>query len=270
MEKSEKLSLDWKLKTKQLQWTNTSILLIGTLLLLVLALFSLTIGAFQLPFITVCKGFLPVFSAEVPDNVSFLLWQIRLPRTLMAIFVGASLATAGAALQGLFRNPLADPGLVGVTGGSMLAAVAFIVLGSSLGFSFSGWNAYLGLSTFALGGGLLTTFFVYRLSTEGGQTYTATMLLAGVAITAICAALTGLLSYFSTEAQLRDISFWSLGSLSGANWPSVFVLAGFSALGLGLILRLQKPLDAMMLGEQEAAYLGIRVESCKWQLIFKA
>lgn len=151
-----------------------------------------------------------------------IVFDIRMPRALLGFLIGAALAMSGAVMQGLFRNPLADPGLVGISSGAALGAVLMIVLGASLPP-----GVMLALGAFALPlaafiGGLLTTLLLYRIATRSGQTSVATMLLAGIAISALAAAITGILIYMADDKQLRDITFWSLGSLSGMTWAKLF------------------------------------------------
>jgi iron complex transport system permease protein len=195
-----------------------------------------------------------------------IVWQIRMPRILLGGLVGAALAVAGATMQGLFRNPLADPGLVGVSAGSALAAVTVIVLGGS-------WLTSSMLGTFALPlaaffGGLATTIMLYLIATREGRTSVATMLLAGIALSALSGALMGLLVYISNDQQLRDITFWSLGGLGGATWAK---LVASGPIMLAVIVAapvLGRGLNALVLGEAEAYHLGISVQRLKNLAIF--
>jgi iron complex transport system permease protein len=197
-----------------------------------------------------------------------VFWIIRLPRVLLGVLVGASLAIAGASMQGLFRNPLADPGLIGVSAGASLFAVVMIVLEVKFFTTLSGILGFYALSVFAFVGAALTTLIVYQLSKTGGKAIVTTMLLAGIAINALAGALIGLLTYTATDAQLRSIVFWGLGSLGGASWESVAAVAPFVLLPLIALLRLSKALNALSLGESEANYLGVNVQSLKRQVIF--
>ncbi len=190
-----------------------------------------------------------------------VLLHIRLPRVLLGALIGAALGVSGALMQGLFRNPLAEPGLVGVSAGSAMFAVIFIVLGSGLALPPVIQMHALSIAAFA--GGLLTTFLVYGLATRSGRTAVATLLLAGVALGALAGAVTGLMFFLADDAQLRTITFWTMGSLGGATWIS---LAGTAPLLLLAILcapLLARSLNAMLLGEAEAYHLGIRTEHAK-------
>lgn len=192
-----------------------------------------------------------------------VLGVVRAPRVLMAALIGAGLGAAGAAMQGLFRNPLADPGLIGVSAGAALAAVAAIVLGGSVFDAAAGLLGLWLLPLAAFVGGLVATLLMARLGTVGGVTSVATLLLAGVAVSALAGALTGVLIFMADDRQVRDITFWTLGSLAGARWaqvPVVLLLVGLPAVLLCLLAR---PLNALLLGEAEAFHLGVRVEAVK-------
>jgi len=207
---------------------------------------------------------LPIAFGRQQESV---LIAIRLPRVLLGCLVGAVLAICGAALQGLFRNPLADHSLIGVSSGAAVAVVGTIVLGVT---AFSGILIGLGLFLLpaaAFLGGLLTTLIIYRLAHRDGRTVVATMLLAGIAINALTGAITGLLTFVATDAQLRNITFWSLGSLGSATWNAVGVVAPFTLLTIVLLPRLARSLNAFLLGEAEARHLGVNVERVKQQVV---
>ncbi|MBO9333438.1 MAG: iron ABC transporter permease [Roseiflexus sp.] len=195
---------------------------------------------------------------DVPISVQqeAIFWTIRLPRVALGVLAGAALAVSGALLQGVFRNPLADPGLIGVSSGAALGAVAVIVLGiSSLGLMTLPLAAFLT--------GTATTFFVYRLAQRHGRTDVATLLLVGLALNAMAGAATGLLTYLADDAQLRSIVFWTMGGLGGALWETVLVAAPWIAVSLALAPRLGRALNLFALGETEARHLGIEVEQVK-------
>lgn len=196
-----------------------------------------------------------------------VLLAIRLPRVVLGVLIGAALATAGAALQGLFRNPLADPGLIGIASGAALGATAIIVLGATLLQGLTGWLGYAALPLAAFAGGLLTTLLVYRLSLVGGRTVVMTMLLAGIAINALTGAATGLFTFVADDDQLRNITFWSLGSLGGATWRAVWVAAPLIGVAVLLLPRQARALNVFLLGEAEAGHLGIATERVKRLII---
>jgi len=192
-----------------------------------------------------------------------VLGVVRLPRVLMAAIVGAGLGVAGAAMQGLFRNPLADPGLIGVSAGAGLAAVVAIVLGGSLFGAAAGLLGLWLLPLAAFVGGLAATLLMARLGSVGGVTSVATLLLAGVAVNALAGALTGMMIFMADDRQVRDITFWTLGSLAGSRWAQVPVVAVLVGLPTLALCALARPLNALMLGEAEAFHLGTRVEAVK-------
>ena len=192
-----------------------------------------------------------------------VLLSIRLPRACLGMLAGAALAVAGASLQGLFRNPLADPALIGVSTGSALAAVAVIVLGSGLSASISSSVGHFLLPVAAFAGGLLTTLIVYKISHRDGRTDVATMLLAGVALNAIASAGIGLFVFISTDQQLRDLNFWLLGSLGGITWSKMLPAVPFVALAVIALPMHARHLNALLLGENEALHLGFHVERTK-------
>lgn len=192
-----------------------------------------------------------------------VLLDIRLARTLLGAFVGAGLAIAGATMQSLFRNPLADPGLIGVSSGAALAAVATIALGHWVpGFWFA-WLGIYALPVAAFIGSLTTTLGLVALASRNGQTNIAILLLAGVAIAALAMSGVGLISYLSDDRQLRDITLWQMGSLSGASWQKVLAVVPFAAALAVMASLLARPLNGLLLGESEAFHLGIDVERAK-------
>lgn len=231
---------------------------------------SLALGPVSLPLLDTLRAGLHLaglpLSGQGLEQAEMILGQIRLPRTLLGLAVGAVLALAGVAMQGLFRNPLADPGLVGVSSGAALGAAVAIVCGSALGGLPSFLEPYL-LSACAFLGGLAVTALVYRLGRKDGQTSVAVMLLAGVALTALASSAVGLFTYLADDATLRTLTFWNLGSLNGASyqrlWPLLLI-----ALGVALWLpRRAEALNALLLGESEARHLGIEVERLKRELV---
>lgn len=193
--------------------------------------------------------------------------EIRAPRVALGMLVGAGLAMTGATIQGLFRNPLADPGLIGVSSGAALAAVSVIVLGAT---AFQGLSHTLGAYTLPLAafiGSLLVTGLVYRLANVEGRTDIATMLLAGIAINALLGAATGLLTYAANDAQLRTLTFWLMGSLGSATWTQVFTALPLILLPVLILPWFAPALNAVLLGEAEAGHLGFNLERIKQVLI---
>jgi iron complex transport system permease protein len=207
-------------------------------------------------------GFAPKSAAQAARDHAVIV-NIRLPRMILGVLIGAGLAVSGLLMQGLFRNPLADPGLVGVSAGSSLGAVTIIVLGGTALAPFTEALGIFALPLAAFGGGLATTFVLYRVATKGGQTAIATMLLAGIAIAALAGALSGVLVYIASDNQLRDLTFWGMGSLAGATWIKILAAGPIIAAALFVAAFLSKGLNALTLGEATAAHLGVPVQKFK-------
>nr|WP_162884250.1 iron chelate uptake ABC transporter family permease subunit [Pseudomonas sp. phDV1] len=233
---------------------------------------SLALGPVSLPLGDTLRAALRLLGVPLAADASvqqaeLILAQIRMPRTLLGLAVGMVLALCGVAMQGLFRNPLADPGLVGVSSGAALGAAVAIVGGAAFGGLPEAFAPYL-LSACAFVGGLLVTALVYRLGRRDGQTNVATMLLAGIALTALAGAAIGLFTYLADDATLRTLTFWNLGSLNGASYARLWPLL-LATLAVALWLpRRARALNALLLGESEARHLGFDVERLKRELVF--
>lgn len=191
---------------------------------------------------------------------SYIFYQVRLPRTCLAIIMGSGLAISGASLQGMFKNPLATPGIIGITSGSALFAAISIVLGNLIKGVLPQFLHYSLISFSAFFGALLVMFLVYKISLKDGKTRITIMLLAGVAITALAGSIIGFLTFISTDDELRDLIFWNLGSLSAANWNKVIILFCINSVAVYFLSRNGKALNAMMLNEENAQHLGINVK----------
>lgn len=195
-----------------------------------------------------------------------VVFNIRMPRVLLGALVGSVLAVSGAALQGMFRNPLADPGLIGITSGAGLAAALTIVLSGWLVPGADRLEFLLPLTAFL--GALVTTLLVRGIANGPAGTQVGTLLLAGVGIGALSGSVIGLLVYVSDDEQLRDLQFWMMGSLGAASWRSLAV-AGPLMVGALIALPFQaRALNCTTLGEREAGYLGVDVEALKTRLIW--
>lgn len=192
-----------------------------------------------------------------------IVWDIRMPRILTAALVGAALAVSGAVMQGLFRNPLADPGLVGVSAGAGFGAVAAIVLGGLLPASVAAITGNYLVPFAAFLGGWASTLILYRIATQGGHTSVATMLLAGIALGALTGALTGFIVYKADDSQLRDLTFWGMGSVAGATWAKIMIAGPIILLALLTSPFLARSLDALALGEPVARHMGIDTQRMK-------
>lgn len=193
--------------------------------------------------------------------------SIRLPRILMGMLVGASLAMCGAALQGLFRNPLADPALVGVSSGAALGAVSVIVLSQGPLWLLAQWFGLYLLPVAAFVGGVIVTLLVYRLATSGNRTAVTTLLLAGIAIGSLSSAATGLLTFMADDFQLRTLTFWTMGSLGGSTWSKLSGSALLMLLAILLLPTQARALNALLLGESEAMHVGFELQRVKRRVI---
>lgn len=245
------------------------VILILLLVLVCSFLFSGNMGAANISF----RDWIAVlgkklgFQTSVDIQQEAIIWNIRLPRILMGVFVGAALAISGAALQGMFRNPLADPTLIGISSGAALGAAFMIVVANRYFNSFSSVIGISFLSLAAFVGAVAATFTVYMIARQKRKTDVSIMLLSGVAMMAIAEALTGLFIYISDDVELRNLTFWRLGSLGGVTWPMVMIMAVTSIASLLVFSGMHKSFNALSLGEQEAAHLGIPVERLKRSII---
>ena len=230
-------------------------LLILVITLIISGITSIAVGAASIPFAEVLSA---LMGDELPVQNRTILIDIRLPRTLLAVLVGAGVATSGAAIQGLFRNPLADPALIGVSGGAAVFAAGYLVLGAELGLSS------FGISGSAFVGGLLTTWLVVEIGRRGGTI--SSMLLAGIAINAVALSGVGIFSYLSTDSELRSVAFWALGSLNGADWNSI-AIAGLILIVIAIFYFRSEKLNAITLGDTEAGHLGISVPRLRIEIV---
>ena len=201
------------------------------------------------------------------DIESALFLQIRLPRVILCAFVGAALAVSGTVMQAIFRNPIVEPGLAGTSAGAAFGAAFVFVMGRTIAGPFADILGPFLLPFFAFAGGLAATLIVYKISSLYGKTNVNTLLLAGIAVNALANSGTGFFSYVARDPQARSITFWNLGTLSGADWPGVLLVGVCTTAGILLLLRFSKSLNALLLGESEAGYLGVNVERLKMQAI---
>ena len=240
---------------------------LAQVILLVLGiLFGVAVGSSWMPIndvLSAFSDFLGLTEGGTSSVKQYIVLNVRLPRVFAAVLVGAALATAGAALQSLFRNPLAEPGLVGISAGGTLGAVIVIVLGTSLFPIFIKDFGQFLLPIVAFVGATLTAFLVFKIASYKGNTQTATLLLAGIAIQALVFAVVGFLMTIASDAEIRSITFWTLGSFKQANWEALMVVSGAVGLSLVGLLRLANPLNLLLLGEAEARHLGMNVQRTK-------
>lgn len=236
--------------------------LILLVLLIVIFLISMKYGAVYISmdelFSSLAKYFKGIDDMTLNERI-FL--QIRLPRAILSVFVGATLAVGGVLMQALFRNPIVEPGLVGTSSGAAFGAAFYFVLGGIFKFNAGEWT----LPIAACAGGILSTSLVFLLSQskQTGKSSIVALLLTGIAINALFMSGVGFLSYIARDPQARSITFWNLGTLSGASWHSVLIIGTTTLLGITIALRYAKHLNALMIGEEEAQYLGINIKRLK-------
>ena len=194
-----------------------------------------------------------------------ILLELRFPRAVLCLLVGASLGVGGTLMQALFRNPIVEPGLVGTSSGAAFGSALFFVLGGVLHIGASLWS----LPIAACAGGIISTYLVFFLarSREDGRASIVMLLLTGLAINALFMSAIGFLSYIARDPQARSITFWSLGTLSGASWKAVEIVTVSTIGGTVIALRYAKQLNALMIGEEEATYLGVNVNRLKWIIL---
>ncbi|WP_240483716.1 FecCD family ABC transporter permease [Streptomyces pathocidini] len=235
--------------------------LLGVLLLL--CLLSAGLGAYDIPLGDVLASVRHRvgLGGQALDQVGeSVLWNVRLPRVALALLVGSSLGCAGALMQGVFGNPLAEPGVIGISSGAAVGAVGAI----SLGATFLGnWT----VTACAFAAGLATVLLVYVMARSGGRTEVVTLILTGIAVNAFAGALIGLFIFFADNAQITQIAFWQLGSLAQATWPKVLAVLPCAATGLLIAPFFARKLDLLALGERPARHLGVEVERLRMILI---
>ncbi|WP_405680007.1 iron ABC transporter permease [Streptomyces sp. NBC_00868] len=231
--------------------------------LVLLALLSAGVGAYRIPLgdvLTSVQHRAGLGGAPLDRVGESVLWNVRLPRVVLALLVGGSLGCAGALMQGVFGNPLAEPGVIGISAGAAVGAVAAI----GLGLSFLGdWT----VTVCAFAAGLITVGSVYFLSRDGGRTEVVTLILTGIAVNAFAGALIGLFVFLADSGQVNQITFWQLGSLAQATWPKVLAVLPCAAAGLLIAPFHSRRLDLLALGERPARHLGIDVERLRLAVI---
>ncbi|MDX1693819.1 MAG: iron ABC transporter permease [Ketobacteraceae bacterium] len=241
-----------------------SLFLLAALAILLVSVGYLSSGVLATSLWDTLMAILPGAPADSAAQVQLIVWEIRFPRAMTCLVVGALLSVCGALTQGLFRNPLADPGLIGVASGSALgAALAIFFLGSFIDAAYS----HLVLPVAAFFGGGLVTWIVYRIGLSVSGNILVSMLLAGVAVNALAAAAIHYISYLSDDGLLRNITFWLMGSLASVGWDDFMVLVAVLSLLMVCVPRLAVPLNALLLGESEARHLGFSVDRLRFAIV---
>jgi iron complex transport system permease protein len=243
--------------------SRTAGLLIALVVLMVLTvLASIRFGAIDFPLHQMWSSTAAVLAGRTPDTLDGRIFtEPRLPRAILCVFVGASLGVGGTLMQALFRNPIVEPGLVGTSSGAAFGASLYFVLGTVLHVEQAPWS----LPVAACAGGVIATWMVFALAESGndGRASIVMLLLTGLAINALFLSGIGFLSYIARDPQARSIIFWNLGTMSGANWRSVGIVGAVTTIGTLASLVYAKQLNALMIGEEEATYLGVNVRRLK-------
>ena len=250
----------------KLRGTRRGLLLVLACASLVVLAASIRFGAIDFSTADISQALSSLIPGQAEPTLSQRIFlELRLPRAVLCLFVGASLGVGGTLMQALFRNPIVEPGLVGTSSGAAFGSALFFVLGGVLHFTASVWT----LPIAACLGGILSTYLVFLLarSREDGRASIVMLLLTGLAVNALFMSAIGFLSYIARDPQARSITFWSLGTLSGANWKAVLIVSLTTSGGTLLALRYAKQLNALMIGEEEATYLGVNVNRLKWIIL---
>ena len=234
-------------------------------LLLILLLASLAIGAVSITPTEVLHifGYRLGFFSTIDETKQLVLFNIRMPRLIFTVLIGSALGLSGAVLQGIFRNPLVEPSIIGVSHGAALGTMLMIMLLHNILPQFVVNTQFWLRPLFAFAGGLIATFFTLQLSRFAGRTHVTYLILGGVAITALAQAAIGLAIFYADDNQLRTYTFWTLGDLSGATWERLNIIIPIITISCGVLLMLTRPLNAIALGEAEAFHSGVPVERVK-------
>ncbi|HEY6062853.1 MAG TPA: iron ABC transporter permease, partial [Chitinophagaceae bacterium] len=239
-----------------------------TALLITVLLFAIAFGAVHIQPSDMFSSLNHFFSGQKPANIhEGVFIQLRLPRVLLCAITGAILAVSGVLMQGLFRNPIVEPGLVGTSAGAAFGASVVFVLSASLSPALKVYASTFLVPIMAFAGGLLATFVVYALAKNAKRVSIMSLLLVGIAINAVGLSGTGFMSYIARDPQARSITFWNLGTFSWASWLQVFIVGAVAAVIFIFSFRYSKQLNALLLGEEEASYLGVDTNKLKRRIM---
>lgn len=238
------------------------------ILLIIVLLCAIAFGAVHIQLPDMFSAIQHFFQGKGPANIyEGVFIQLRLPRVLLCAITGAILAVSGVLMQGLFRNPIVEPGLVGTSSGAALGASIIFVMAPQFSPALKSFAGPLLLPVAAFFGALLATYVVYSLAKNAKRVSIMSLLLIGIAINAVCLSSTGFMSYIARDPQARSITFWNLGTFSGASWQQVFIVGTVATIIFIAALRYSKQLNALLLGEEEAAYLGVDPDKLKRRIM---
>ena len=238
------------------------------ILLVIVLLCAIAFGAVPILPSDMFSSIKHFFNGQGPANIyEGVFIQLRLPRVLLCAITGAILAVSGVLMQGLFRNPIVEPGLVGTSAGAALGASVVFVMAPQFSPAIKSFTGPLLVPIVAFGGALLATYVVYSLAKNAKRVSIMSLLLIGIAINAVCLSGTGFMSYIARDPQARSITFWNLGTFSGASWQQVFIVGTVAAIIFIISLRYSKQLNTLLLGEEEAGYLGVDADKLKRRIM---
>jgi iron complex transport system permease protein len=237
-------------------------------LLVITMLSAIAFGAVSILPIDMYNAVIHFLRGKQPANIyEGVFLQLRLPRVLLCAITGAILACSGVLMQGLFRNPIVEPGLVGTSAGAAFGASVVFVLAAGMSKQVKAITGPLLVPLFAFAGGLLATYIVYSLAKNTKRVSIISLLLIGIAVNAVGLSGTGFMSYIARDPQARSITFWNLGTFSGASWLQVFIVGTVATIIFIIALRYSKQLNALLLGEEEANYLGVDTDKLKRRIM---
>ncbi|MEI9957149.1 MAG: iron ABC transporter permease [Ferruginibacter sp.] len=238
------------------------------ILLVIVLLCAIAFGAVSILPSDMFSALQHVFQGKGPANIyEGVFIQLRLPRVLLCAITGAILSVSGVLMQGLFRNPIVEPGLVGTSSGAALGASIVFVLAANFSPAMKSFTGPFLVPLVAFFGALAATYTVYSLAKNAKRVSIMSLLLIGIAVNAVCISATGFMSYIARDPQARSITFWNLGTFSGASWLQVFIVGTVATIIFILSLRYSKQLNALLLGEEEATYLGVDTDKLKRRIM---
>jgi len=245
-----------------------TLFLVSSILLCLIMLASIQWGAVSISNKQMADAIQHIFQGKTPSSIyEGVFLQIRLPRVFLCLFSGAILSVSGVYMQGLFRNPLVEPGIIGTSAGAAFGASIVFVLAVYLPMDWKSLIGPLLVPLFAFLGATFATYLVYTISKNHQKTSILSILLVGLAINAMGLSGMGFMTYIARDPQARSINFWNLGTFSGANWQQVFIVLILMVIVLLSILKFAKPLNALLLGEEEALYLGVNIKQFRRRLL---
>lgn len=247
---------------------NKLLFLLSVGMLLIVLLCAILFGAVAISPADMIASLKHFIRGEDPANIrEGVFLQLRLPRVILCAITGGILAVSGVLMQGLFRNPIVEPGLTGTSAGAAFGASVVFVLGPRMNPAIKSWAGPFLVPVFAFAGGLLATYIVYSLAKNAGRVSVMSLLLVGIAVNAIGLSGTGFMTYIARDPQARSITFWNLGTFSGSSWLQVFITGSTAAICFVVAFRYAKQLNALLLGEEEAGYLGTDTAKLKRRIM---